>query len=129
MISEVNIDKEKVRVEAELYQFNIDQVNNFIKFYNNYGHRLYLMEKGLSVDTGFNQIVGQFPEDQIICESMEEIEYVRNQFQKLCEENMKMLKEHIEETKPPTSMIALMKTLMKLGKHERRIGIRNVKFF
>lgn len=129
MTSEVNIDREKMKIEAELYQFNIGQVKNFIKFYNHFGHRLYLMEKGLSVDTSFDQIAEQFPEGQLICESMEEIEYVRNQFQKLCEANMKMLREHIEEMKPPTSMVALMKTLMKLGKHDRKIEIGNVKFF
>nr|CUU99666.1 hypothetical transcript [Hymenolepis microstoma] len=128
MTSEVTVDVVKRKIEEELSQFNIDQVNNFIKFYNLYGHRLYLMEKGVEVDKCSNQTTEQVPEGRLICESMEEIEYIRNQFQKLCEANMKMLKDHIEKTKPSSSMIALMKILMELGRKEQRIEMEKVEF-
>ncbi|VDO04308.1 unnamed protein product [Rodentolepis nana] len=127
MTNKVTAVVAQMKVEDELYRFNIDQVNNFINFYNNYGRRLYFLEKGLDVDRFYNPTTEIAPEGCLICESVDEIEYIRNQFQRLCEINMKMLKEHMEQTKPSTSMIALMKAIMKLGRQEPGMELGNRK--
>lgn len=116
-------EEEFKKLEEEFRRFNIEQVNHYIRFYNSYGHKLYLLEKNGYIDESDIRITDIPDDGRLIVESMEEIEYVREQFRRLCEDNEATILKHAEDARkkeaenkrPAVSMIELLKILILLG--------------